>query len=153
VTRNRIESRGAHATTLAERPGRRPVGWLRRLLDYVGAAPEPEAGLIETGGASATDPLKQSALYRLKRDSMFIVAKMNEGNGPPGLDAFKRQIVFVQSQLVLAAIRDPDLPVQTKAALVGFQEASLRETIEDRRGVKRRACLDVARRTSGATHA
>jgi hypothetical protein len=129
------------------------MGWLRRLFNYVGAPRISEAIVADSPDTTITDPLKNSALYRLKRDSMFIVAKMNEGNGPPGLDAFKRQIVFVQSQLVLAAIRDPALPVQTKAALVGFQEASLRETIEDRRGVKRRACLDVARQAANEARA
>ena len=97
-----------------------------------------------TSAKGSTDPLKSSALYRLKRDSLFLVAKMNEGKGTPSLDAFKRQVVFVQSQLILAAIRDPDLPVETKAALVGFQETSIRETVEDRRGIKRRACVNMA---------
>lgn len=91
-----------------------------------------------------TDHLKSSALYRLKRDSLYLVAKMNEGKGTPSLDAFKRQVVFVQSQLILAAIRDPELPLETKAALVGFQETSIRETVEDRRGIKRRACVNMA---------
>jgi hypothetical protein len=106
---------------------------------------EPE---LSSGMQEVRDPLKHSALYRLKRDSLYIVAKMNEGSGIAGLDTFKRQIVFVQSQLVLAAIRDPHLPIETKAALVGFQEASLREAIEDRRGIKRRACLDVAKQAA-----
>jgi hypothetical protein len=123
----------------------------RGIVDrIIGLVTPRVAPLSDSPAASAPhpDPLKNSALYRLKRDSLYIVAKMNEGKGSPGLDAFKRQIVFVQSQLVLAAIRDPELPVETKAALVGFQEASLRETIEDRRGIKRRACVDVAKQAA-----
>ncbi|GEM_PF-4058384 len=121
-------------------------GWLKSLV----GAHKPPSEQMEPPQrpGPVADPLKHSALYRLKRDSLFIVAKMNEGTGAQGLDAFKRQIVFVQSQLVLAAIRDPNLPVETKAALVGFQEASLRETVEDRRGTKRRACLDVAKQAA-----
>lgn len=108
--------------------------WRRRSAPRARPAdPQPAARPRRTAG----DTLKASALYRLKRDSLVIVAKMNEGRGAPSLDAFKRQVVFVQSQLVLAAIRDPDLPVETKAALVGFQEASIRESIEDRRGCAR----------------
>ncbi len=121
---------------------------LRRFLGLVAPPPEAVAEAAPSSAPSGKDPLKNSALYRIKRDSLYIVAKMNEGKGSPGLDAFKRQIVFVQSQLVLAAIRDPELPVETKAALVGFQEASLRETIEDRRGIKRRACVDVAKQAA-----
>jgi len=121
--------------------------FIRRLLGIDGESAGP--GMAATARTPAcNDTLKNSALYRLKRDSLYIVAKMNEGQGSPGLDAFKRQIVFVQSQLVLAAIRDPELSVETKAALVGFQEASLRETIEDRRGIKRRACVDIAKQAA-----
>jgi hypothetical protein len=120
-----------------------------RFLDLFRRSPteKPDSAFrnVRPGSSGqASDPLKSSALYRLKRDSLFLVAKMNEGKGTPSLEAFKRQVVFVQSQLVLAAIRDPDLPVETKAALVGFQETSIRETVEDRRGIKRRACLNMS---------
>lgn len=121
--------------------------WRSRDTPHPHPDPQPATRSRKTAG----DPLKASALYRIKRDSLVIVAKMNEGRGTPSLDAFKRQVVFVQSQLVLAAIRDPDLPVETKAALVGFQEASIRESIEDRRGVKRRACVNLTEHAPAGT--
>lgn len=129
----------------APHAARGPLNKLRSLWHRADTSPDhPVSRPAVPARKGSADTLKSSALYRLKRDSLVIVAKMNEGRGAPSLDAFKRQVVFVQSQLVLAAIRDPDLPVETKAALVGFQEASIRESIEDRRGVKRRACTHLA---------
>jgi hypothetical protein len=116
----------------------------RRTPDNASTSTRPTRQMSANG---PTDHLRSSALYRLKRDSLFLVAKMNEGKGTPSLDAFKRQVVFVQSQLILAAIRDPELPLETKAALVGFQETSIRETVEDRRGIKRRACINMSAST------
>jgi hypothetical protein len=120
-------------------------GILNQLLGFFAQRDEQSEREAPYPKPEVQDQLKNSSLYRLKRDSLLIVAKMNKASDPMSLESFKRQIVFVQSQLVLAAIRDPSIPVETKGALVSFQEASLRETIEDRRSIKRRGCVEVGK--------
>lgn len=82
-------------------------------------------------------------IYKLKRDALLIVARMNNGCGTPDLATFKRQVVFVQSQLMMAAIRDPAIPQPVKLALVSFQDATIKEMIDDRRGLKRRGNIEL----------
>lgn len=85
---------------------------------------------------SGLDPLTDAIVYRLKRDSMMILARMNQGLLEP--ERMKRHIVFIQHQLVMAAIRDPAINAETKTALLAFQDMTVRDFIENRRGAKRR---------------
>lgn len=98
-----------------------------------------------------TDPLNDAVVYRLKRDALMILSRMN--HEPLDPERMKRLIVFMQHQLVMAAIRDPAIDAETKTALLAFQDQTVRDSIEDRRGAKRRGMdggvhLTVVRKTA-----
>lgn len=88
--------------------------------------------------AAEVDPLAKAFIYRLRRDALTIVANLNRGRDVPCMEAMKRQLVFVQGQLCRAAIADPRLPSRVKDALVAFQGSTVAESLEDRRGSRRR---------------
>lgn len=90
---------------------------------------------------ASRDPFVGAVLYRIKRDALMIVARLNAGRGDIDLDQVKKQLMFVQTQLIAAAIRDPALKAQARESLLEFQESSLRDTVDDRRGIKRRTQL------------
>ncbi len=84
-----------------------------------------------------TDPMAQAALYSLRRDALYIVASQNRGSMVTN-ETVKRQTLFIQSQLVLAAVADPLLSALTKDALVRFHASCISEDLRDRRGAYRR---------------
>ena len=86
----------------------------------------------------AADPLSDAYVYRLRRDTMMIVSNLNRGLEQPNMEALKRQMVFVQGQLCKAAMSDPRVPRRVKAMLLQFQQLTVREDIDDRRGSRRR---------------
>jgi hypothetical protein len=88
---------------------------------------------------SSRDPLTGAVLYRIKYDALTVVARMNAGREDVDMEQVKKQLMFVQAQLVAAAVRDPAMQEYGREKLMEFQEASLREIVEDRRGIKRRA--------------
>ena len=88
------------------------------------------------------DPLSEAVVYRLKRDTLMVLARMNQGLIDP--DLLRRHIVFIQHQLVMAAIRDPAISSEIKTALLAFQDMTVRNSIEDRRGAKRRVPRETA---------
>jgi hypothetical protein len=83
------------------------------------------------------DPFSKAYVYRLRRDTLLIVSNMNRGRVVEA-DAVKKQIVFVQSQLCVAAVADPRLSENMKAKLVDFHASTILENLEDRRGSRRR---------------
>ncbi len=83
------------------------------------------------------DPFARAVIYRLRRDALMIVSNLNRGHAASNATV-KRQLVFVQAQLCMAAVADPRLSDSVKTALVEFQAATLSENIQDRRGERRR---------------
>ena len=88
--------------------------------------------------ASDVDPMAKAYIYRLRRDALMIVSNLNRGRDLPNMEQMKRQLVFVQGQLCRAAIADPRLPSRVKDSLVTFQRSTMHESIDDRRGSRRR---------------
>ena len=89
------------------------------------------------------DPFAGAAVYRLRRDALIIVSSLNRGQKVSNQEV-KRQLVFVQAQLCKAALADPRLPEQAKAALLQFHAETIRENLEDRRGSRRRHDLRIS---------
>ena len=84
------------------------------------------------------DPLARAFVYRMRRDALMIVTNLHRGRELPCMDVMKQQLVFVQGQLCRAAIADPRLPSRVKDALAAFQGSTVAESLEDRRGSRRR---------------
>jgi hypothetical protein len=86
------------------------------------------------------DWLGRSALYRLRLDALKIATSMPMHATNPGEEALrlKFRVAFVQSQLVSALIQDPDLPASLRQSMANFLDNSIRESIGERRGAKRR---------------
>lgn len=87
----------------------------------------------------ATDPLSNAYVYRLRRDTMMIVSNLNRGVPLQNMEALKRQMVFVQGQLCKAALEDPRISPRVKDMLIRFQQLTVREDIDDRRGSRQRS--------------
>lgn len=87
----------------------------------------------------AGDPLSNAYVYRLRRDTMMIVSNLNRGVPLQNMEALKKQMVFVQGQLCKAAIADPRISPRVKDILMRFQQLTVREDIDDRRGSRQRS--------------
>lgn len=87
----------------------------------------------------APDPLSNAYVYRLRRDTMMIVSNLNRGMALQNMEALKKQMVFVQGQLCKAALADPRISQRVKDVLMRFQQMTVLEDIEDRRGSRQRA--------------
>ena len=114
------------------------MNWLKFMSKQ--AAVSGENTSLDPRDPVRTDQLTNAVLYRIKRDALMVIARMNHGVPEP--EVIKRQMVFIQHQLVIAAIRDPSIPAATKSVLLAFQDMTVRESIVDRRGAKRRVYQD-----------
>lgn len=90
------------------------------------------------GHSKGVDPLALALVYRMRCDAMMIVANMNRGCDAMSMETTKRQLVFVQSQLCLAALADPQVPQWAKTQLANFQSRTVHENLKDRRGARLR---------------
>lgn len=92
-----------------------------------------------TDATVSADPLEDSVFYRMRRDTMMIVANLNS-NRPerPSGEEIKRQIALVQSQLFLAAVADPRLPTDVKNELINFHNQTVLDLLADKRGARSR---------------
>ena len=70
---------------------------------------------------------------------MMIVSNLNRGMPLQNMEALKKQMVFVQGQLCKAAIADPRISPRVKDMLMRFQQLTVREDIDDRRGSRQRS--------------
>lgn len=116
------------------------VQWLFGMLSST--AEGSRMPVHESHALRTHDPLSDAVVYRLKRDTLMVLARMNQGLLEP--DQMRRHIVFIQHQLVMAAIRDPAISSEIKTALLSFQDMTVRDSIEDRRGSKRRRPRDAS---------
>jgi hypothetical protein len=91
----------------------------------------------KVGKPTDVDPFARAAVYCLRRDALFIVSSLNRGVAVQN-ETVKRQLVFVQSQLCTALLADPRLSERVKAVVLKFHAATISESLEDRRGARRR---------------
>lgn len=128
------DDRGTVNTRLTINRLRRVGQWLQKIVTRQANA---RRGMDRADQAmAAADPLMDAVVYRVKRDALMVLARMNKGI--LDTDTMKRHITFIQHQLIIAAIRDPAISEATKSALLALQDMTVRETISDRRGAKRR---------------
>lgn len=90
--------------------------------------PGTGAATPATGPHRRPDPqdrLAESSLYRLRRDTLMIVANLQRDRAAPDKDSIRRQMAFVQARLCIAALADPGIPPRLRHALAKFHEDSL----------------------------
>jgi hypothetical protein len=97
---------------------------------------KPENALIAK--SNHTGSIEGSVFYKLRVDTMMIVGNLNNGKEYPSGEVLKKQIVFVQSQLFLAAVADPKVSQELKNELVAFHNNTVRDLLDDKRGSKNR---------------
>lgn len=71
----------------------------------------------------------------------MIVSSMKRGTPQPTAEASARLLVWVQGKLLEAMMHDPAVPNAHKEHLADFHAKTVRDSLEDRRGAKRRKRL------------
>lgn len=79
----------------------------------------------------APSALANSMLYRIERDALAIA--VSHSAQAADLAAMESRLIFVRGRLCVAALAEPSVSAEVRAALVRFHGESLRAMIRDLR--------------------
>lgn len=82
--------------------------------------------------------LFEGVVYRIKKDSLSLVAELNKGREDVDCEKLARQMVFFQSQLIQASYNDPNVTAEQRQVLLNYHQINVKTALGERRGTSRR---------------